>query len=182
MCRKITNNVVKKVFYFYVKMLCCDKIMTDRRKTATCHDEKVHIGFKSINITLNLRSVLSPYLKKDYHFLLRICKRLFHKVIHTFRMSFRISSNKFLFIHVYLSLKFLSPVEFLCYHFPCFSFSTGLTDKRNLINEKKGKPYRLVKSMRSVRGQQLFVWPDKKIIISSILNQNSLGVGQETTN
>lgn len=51
---KITNNGIKKVFYFYVKMLCWDKIMTDRCKTAACHDEKDHIeifrGFESIQL------------------------------------------------------------------------------------------------------------------------------------
>lgn len=172
MFRKITNNGVKKVFYFYVKMPCCDKIMTDRLVMT----RKIILDLKVsyyIELEISVVTVL-----KDYHILLRICKRLFHKVIQTFRMSFRISSNELLFIHVYLPLKFWRPVEFLCYPFPCFSFSTGLTDKRNKWKKKKGKPYRLVKSMRSVRGQQLFVWPDKKIIISSILNQKSLGMGQ----
>lgn len=48
MCRKIINNVVKKVFYFYVKMFCCDKIMIDWCKLVFCYDEKYYIGFKSI--------------------------------------------------------------------------------------------------------------------------------------
>lgn len=148
MCRKITTNGVKKVFYFYVKMT---KLWQIDVITAACHDEKDHIGNFSWILKLSYYIELEISVVtalKDYHILFRICKRLFHKVIQTCRRS--ISSNELLFIHVYLQLKFFRPIQFLYYPISCFSFSTDPTDKRNFINkrEKKGIPYRLVNSMR----------------------------------
>lgn len=151
--------------------------------TAACHDEKDHIGYFSwiskLSYYIELEISVVTALK-DYHILFRICKRLFHKVIQTFRRS--ISSNELLFIHVYLQLKFFRPIQFLYYPISCFSFSTYPTDKRNFINKWEKKEY-LIGSLTAcgyclVRGQQLFVWPDKKIIFSRILNQKRLGVGQ----
>lgn len=158
MCRKITNNGVKKVFYLHVKMT---KLWQIDVITAACHDEKDHIGN------------FSWILKLSYYIELEIS-------IQTFRRS--ISSNELLFIHVYLQLKFFRPIQFLYYPISCFSFSTDPTDKRNFINKWEKKEY-LIGSLTAcgyclVRGQQLFVWPDKKIIFSRILNQKRLGVGQ----
>lgn len=158
MCRKITNNGVKKVFYLHVKMT---KLWQIDVITAACHDEKDHIGYFS------WISKLSYYIELEIS-------------IQTFRRS--ISSNELLFIHVYLQLKFFRPIQFLYYPISCFSFSTDPTDKRNFINKWEKKEY-LIGSLTAcgyclVRGQQLFVWPDKKIIISRILNQKRLGVGQ----